>query len=134
MSKIHTSYFAQLKKIHHPVVSICGKAPDWYTGSQFKILAPKYDFFAAYKAGELDEYGYTKEYNKRVLRPLNAQDIWDTIIDRFGNNATLLCYEKPEDFCHRHLVAAWFEKELGEVVKEVEFDVQTTTQKGLWSK
>ena len=25
---------------------------------------------------------------------------------------TLVCYEKPEDFCHRHLIANWFNKNL----------------------
>ena len=23
-------------------------------------------------------------------------------------HVTLLCYEKPDDFCHRHLVSKWF--------------------------
>ena len=31
----------------------------------------------------------------------------------------LICYEKPEDFCHRHIVAAWFELYLGVRVPEV---------------
>ena len=29
----------------------------------------------------------------------------------------LVCYEKPQDFCHRHLVAKWFE-ENGIIVEE----------------
>jgi uncharacterized protein (DUF488 family) len=24
------------------------------------------------------------------------------------NKVILICYEKPSDFCHRHLVAKWF--------------------------
>ena len=24
-----------------------------------------------------------------------------------GKNIALICYEKPSDFCHRHLVAEW---------------------------
>ena len=24
-----------------------------------------------------------------------------------GSNVALVCYEKPSDFCHRHLVAGW---------------------------
>ena len=44
---IFTSYFAKLSKLPSDVVliSICGKAPDWYTGLQYKKLAPKYQFF-----------------------------------------------------------------------------------------
>lgn len=39
----YTSYFANLKKLPDNVVpiSICGKAPDWYSGLQYKKLAPK---------------------------------------------------------------------------------------------
>lgn len=44
---IYTSYFAKLKSLPDNIVpiSICGKAPNWYTGLQYKKLAPKYDFF-----------------------------------------------------------------------------------------
>ena len=33
----------------------------------------------------------------------------------------LLCYEKPDDFCHRHLVAQWL-TEHGYDTQEIEFD------------
>ena len=48
---IYTSYFAKLKSLPKNVlpVSICGKAPAWYTGIQYKKLAPKYDFFIDWK-------------------------------------------------------------------------------------
>ena len=42
--KIYTSYFAKLKSLPEGIIpiSICGKAPSWYEGAQFKVLAPKY--------------------------------------------------------------------------------------------
>ena len=48
---IYTSYFAKLKSLPDNIVpiSICGKAPDWYEGLQYKKLAPKYDFFMKWK-------------------------------------------------------------------------------------
>ena len=48
---IYTSYFAKLKSLPDNIVpiSICGKAPDWYKGLQYKKLAPKYDFFMKWK-------------------------------------------------------------------------------------
>ena len=36
-----------------------------------------------------------------------------------GRDVALVCYEKPEGFCHRHLVADWL-NENGIVVKEWE--------------
>lgn len=48
---IYTSYFANLRNIPSDIVhiSICGKAPDWYSGLQYKKLAPKWKFFKVYK-------------------------------------------------------------------------------------
>ena len=45
---------------------------------------------------------------------LNAQEIYDLLKDK-----VLLCYEDPLLFCHRHIVAAWLESELGIIVPEV---------------
>lgn len=45
---IYTSYFAKIKELEENniiPISICGKAPDWYKGLQYKKLAPKYEFF-----------------------------------------------------------------------------------------
>lgn len=43
---IYTSYFGVLKKLPANVipVSICVKAPAWYSGIQYKKLAPNMDF------------------------------------------------------------------------------------------
>lgn len=111
---IYTSYFAKLKSLPDNVVpiSICGKAPDWYTGLQYKKLAPRYDFFMEWKKNHDNEY-YIKCFNEQVLSKLNATDV---ILDLsricYGFNVgecdiCLICYEKPTDFCHRHLVADW---------------------------
>jgi hypothetical protein len=115
---VRTSYFARLKDIDNPV-SISGKAPDWYTGPEYKVLAPKYEFFMAYKRGEIDQYGYTQAFNSLVLGQLDPHEVFTDICCRWGFNTTLLCYEKPGDFCHRRLVAQWFEKELGFEVPEL---------------
>ena len=48
---IYTSYFAKLDSLPNNIVpiSICGKAPDWYKGLQYKKLAPKWNFFKIWK-------------------------------------------------------------------------------------
>lgn len=115
---MHTSYFANLKNVRHPV-SISGRAPDWYSGPQFKILAPKLGFFTAYKAGEIDAAAYTVEYNRLVLMPLDPVATYIKLTEQYDEDVTLLCYEKPGDFCHRRLVAAWFSEHLGVAVPEL---------------
>ena len=46
---------------------------------------------------------------------INGELVKTTTIDYSGDlcevpRIALVCYEKPSDFCHRHLVADWFNK------------------------
>ena len=106
---IYTSYFAKLNKLPADVVpiSICGKAPEWYNGIQYKKLAPKYDFFMEWKRNHDDDY-YIEHFQNEVLNNLNPDEVVAELLALSeGRNFALVCYEKPSDFCHRHLVADW---------------------------
>ena len=111
---IYTSYFAKLKSLPDNIIpiSICGKAPDWYKGLQYKKLAPKYDFFMKWKENHDNDY-YIKCFNEQVLSTLKADDVVFELTDIVyyikgtDMDIALICYEKPSDFCHRHLVADW---------------------------
>lgn len=111
---IYTSYFAKLKSLPENVIpiSICGKAPDWYTGLQYKKLAPKYHFFMKWKETHNNDY-YINCFNEQVLSKLNAAEVvsdFSRMVRDFNlgkADVCLICYEKPSDFCHRHLVAEW---------------------------
>ena len=112
---IYTSYFAKLKELeNHNIIpiSICGKAPDWYKGLQYKKLAPKYGFFVEWKKNHDNDY-YIKHFQSEVLDGLNATEVildfskMDYGFNVGENDIGLICYEKPLDFCHRHLVAEW---------------------------
>ena len=112
---IYTSYFAKLKSLPENIIpiSICGKAPDWYKGLQYKKLAPKYGFFMEWKKNHDNDY-YIKCFSEQVLDKLNVLTVMRDLIDlvnstedHIGKEIALICYEKPSDFCHRHLVAEW---------------------------
>ena len=109
---IYTSYFAKLKYLPKDIVpiSICGKSPEWYKGIQYKVLAPKYKFFMEWKKNKDNDY-YIEHFQKKVLDTLEVE----TVINRLyelseGKDICLLCYEKPNDFCHRHLVSNWLKE------------------------
>lgn len=111
---IYTSYFVKLKSLpdHIVPISICGKAPDWYKGLQYKKLALKYDFFMKWKKNHDNDY-YIKCFNEQVLDKLNARSVIEDLewlTDHSESDIALICYEKPSDFYHRHLVADWFNK------------------------
>ena len=109
-----TGYFARLKAYEAKgliPVAICGKAPDWYKGHEYKVLAPKWEFFNEWKNGEHegDNDYFTKHYKEEVLDKLYVQQVVNDLL-KFGPLAkiVLVCYEKTGDFCHRHIVADWF--------------------------
>ena len=112
---IYTSYFAKLKSLpeHIIPISICAKAPDWYKGLQYKKLAPKYDFFMKWKENHDNDY-YIKCFNEQVLDKLDIltviRDLMDLTKDMVNKKICLICFEKPSDFCPRHLVADWLTK------------------------
>lgn len=122
---IYTSYFAKIKSLPANIVpiSICAKAPDWYEGLQYKKLAPKYNFFIEWKKNHDNDY-YINCFKEQVTDKLNVYetvyDLYEKVgiyLDEVGvdfssesdkeKHICLICYEKPSDFCHRHLVAKW---------------------------
>ena len=117
---ITTSYFAREKNIPNPVCIARGK-PDWSKSQDYKKLAPPWALVNRYKKGLVSTEQYTQEYTFLVLFWLNPIEVLKEITSLFGEDASLLCYEKPGDFCHRRIVAEWLEKGTGVVVPELKF-------------
>ncbi|EKE07943.1 MAG: hypothetical protein ACD_17C00437G0002 [uncultured bacterium] len=118
---ITTSYFAREKNIPNPVC-ISQIIPKWSTRSRpYKKLAPPYGLVDRYKKGLITPEQYTEEYYQGVLSKLNPHEVLKEIISLFGDDATLLCYEKAGEFCHRRIVADWIEKGTGVKVPELKF-------------
>lgn len=110
---MNTSYYAKSGQLKE-AVSIAGKAPAFYKGREYKKLAPKFWFFEKYKKDGDVEY-YTEQYQRCVLDKLDPQ----TVYDELGKDAVILCWEAPDKFCHRHLVAKWLSESLGIEIKEL---------------
>ena len=119
---VYTSYFGNTKRLsalpHTTLISIAGKAPAWWGGEEMKELAPSYDIWKEYQEKHDIEL-YTKRFYEERLALLNPRETLLEIIARSGNykgfnylpDSVLLCYETPEKFCHRQLVADWLGKE-----------------------
>lgn len=51
---------------------------------------------------------YINRFNSEILSILNPVDVIKDIVKLSNKqDVCLLCYETPEKFCHRHLVAKW---------------------------
>ena len=112
-----TSYFAKAKFVTNPV-SISQKTPDWAKVGVYSKLAPPWSLVAGLKSGALTPAIYTAQYHNLVLSGLTALEVVDDIVGQFGSNATLLCYERPGNFCHRRIVAEWIQAGTGIEVPE----------------
>ena len=123
---IYTSYFAQLKNFpsNFVTVSICGWPPKWYNGLRYKKVAPSWSILEEYKNNP-DIEKYTNRFNKEILSKISPQDFINDIkkITNNAENVILLCYEKPSDFCHRHLVAEWINNNTDIKIKELEYPI-----------
>lgn len=110
MEMIHTSYFGKYRG--DKGVSIARWTPNWFVGERFPLLAPPDDLLKWWKslAPEAQDnvnywMKYVEWYKREVLKPL------EPYIDEIAkelDHKVLLCYEKPENYCHRHIVADWF--------------------------
>lgn len=117
---MYTGYFAKIKTYEKAgliPIAICGGIPNWYKGLWYKKLAPKWSFFNEWKNGaehKGDNDYYIQYFNNEVLDKLSVslvvEDLQKIANTKDTDKIILLCYEKPGDFCHRHLVADWLTK------------------------
>lgn len=117
--RIYTSYFGRLTMLDNRriwPISIARWPPKWYDRAEMKTVAP-----TAYMVkGDITREQYVKMY-KDILSRLRVEDVIADINRlSFGHDVALLCWEKPEDFCHRHLLADWILNESGVLVEEFE--------------
>lgn len=127
MKIIYTSNFE--KHGDHPdAVSIRGRVPKGYTtqeytairdGKTIRLLAPSWDIYTEYRDGG-DQLLYTERYHDEILSVLDPEEVYEDLLALTGGKPPiLLCHEKEGEFCHRHLVAKWFEEELNLIVQEL---------------
>ena len=125
---IYTSYFDNIENLPITLcpISIAGREPEnWVFPCKAKFLAPKWSFFKTYRETGDKDY-YTKHFQEEVLDKLNAGEVYIALKLMAGDRKPcLMCYEKPEEFCHRHLVANWLEEKLHIKVKEYENTMKT---------
>lgn len=106
---IYTSYYANVKNLPPEMVPVAISVgiPKYYEGKTNKNLAPTWAMMKKPRA----------DYDRLFLAHLETLDP-QYVYDSLPDNAVLLCYEKPNDWCHRRAVAEWLEKHLNIIVRE----------------
>lgn len=88
-------------------------------------MAPKYSWWKEWHDNHLSEQWYIEKYKETVLQTLNPNKVVQDL-QKIGNNVILLCFETPEKFCHRHLVAEWLNTQLKLDIREYTLQSQQT--------
>jgi uncharacterized protein (DUF488 family) len=87
------------------------------SGKPYLALAPSEKLLTWWNKsdkGEEAQAKFTKRYTEETLSQLDPRKVYADL----GEDAVLLCHEAAGKFCHRRLVAAWLEDNLGIVVPE----------------
>jgi uncharacterized protein (DUF488 family) len=120
---VKTSYFGVTSAKTPGAIAISLYLPRGKKYVHYPQLAPTPELLETYKSPsawalmDVERYYISNYFDQLMV--LNAQTVWNELHELAnGAEPILLCYEKPGDFCHRRLVAKWFEVELGKVVDE----------------
>ena len=119
--EIYTSYFGKLRRLKEKnilPISIAVGTPHWFFGRIYSPLMPRKEMLRMSEGAYRVEYGKILSMNPpmRILR-----DLEQIASNNDVNDIALICFEAPEKFCHRHLVAEWFRDKLGIEVKEFDY-------------
>ena len=109
--KLFTGYFARHGK--HPNAVSVGGSPWWMKLPVIPELAPSAELLADYKQGRIQ----WEDYVPRYIAQLDALGV-SRVESLLKDGMVLLCWEKPPNHCHRHLLAEWLRKQ-GHYVSEL---------------
>lgn len=115
---IYTSYFANIKKIDGICYAVSGLVPSFYNDlmvsnsniyKRYIDFAPKKYWWQQWKIGKLNNDQFVKLYQETVLNQIDINNVLKQF-NQHNKDIFLLCYQKPNDFCHRHLICQWLNK------------------------
>ena len=109
---IYTGYYSKIKEYTDAglkLLSISRTKPGFVKDCvDVPPLFPDEKILRGYKKGDIDEMEYTSKYLDQ-LDKIGIEKIIQ-IIMLFGDDVVLLCWESPEKFCHRHILADYINR------------------------
>ncbi len=115
--KIYTSYFGNSRKLAEEGVKIIcvaiGKPRFMNVPQMLNVCPTRYMV-----SGPCSHNEYLKLYDE-ILARQDANNVLEQIRSLGGGqDVALCCYEKPGDFCHRHILAKWLTENTGVEITE----------------
>ena len=121
---VYTSYFGNIKNLSDKYYPICIARwkPKWFIGPTILSLAPSIELLRWWRTSDKSEVSkqiYTHIFNT-YLSTKDPYRLIKLLHEKCKDKIpVLLCFEKPDQFCHRHLVQEWLNKN-GIECKELE--------------
>jgi hypothetical protein len=102
--RVFTSYFGKYRGKNGVSIAI---GATWWLGRRIKEFAPTYSI--------LDMKDNEEQYREAFLKHL--EKFGELGLSKLQDGDVLLCFEKSDKFCHRHIVAEWLQKKGFEVTE-----------------
>lgn len=123
--EIRTGYFAKLQKyieLGYVPIGIVRFKPKWYFHKNKELFAPSIQLLLSFKDGEITSEEFSNLYIEE-LKSKNGVLKFKEMVRIYKilgvEKIVLLCFEKAEDTCHRHVLAEYLNKELNLDISEL---------------
>ncbi len=101
---IYTASYFCPQHHHGTLIAISRSVPKGFVVEQrLPMFAPSKALLEDWKAGGLDEVQYTDRFREELRPRLGLIRDWLNAVQS-GEAMTLLCWERPGEFCHRNLI------------------------------
>lgn len=113
---IYTGHYGGPQKVSGSIVKVqVSNSTPVPVDIRFEKAIPDWAFIVKpYKDGEIDKEEYERRYREQLDK--FGENIIGVVeyFNSTGKDYILLCYEKPGDFCHRHILSAFINERLGQ--------------------
>lgn len=122
MIQIYTTNYTKASRLsekYYLKVSISYYRPRDFKGMQIKSFAPTKELLEDYKNG-LSAEKYEIRYREQINKLIDIYSFFQIMAKQAkGRNILLLCYEKKNAFCHRHILSDIIYERYGYRIKEL---------------
>ena len=107
---IYTASYFQKERHYGKKFSISRSEPKGISiDGKLEMFVPDGSILADYKKRKIDEKGYIDRYREQMQRNLPQIKAWLQQL-KPEEDVTLMCWERPGQFCHRNLVIKFVER------------------------
>lgn len=119
---LYTSYYKHISKEEPNTIyiQISNSKPNWFHVHTYSapILYPLWDLVEAKHSDLISEQAFIKKYYDQLNSQSDRIASFFEKVQTLNKTVVMLCHEKSDDFCHRHLLRTWL-KGVGIEVEEL---------------